>query len=136
MHSVTSLVFDVNADSSDLVIAGLVELDLLLMSFPMSNSNGFIYFVEEKSCSVRWMVLNDSFNMGVKQIAFDPNNRNFIFGVTTTIAFPILFYIDNTFPESVDSIKIFSTDNFLSPIMLPHIIEMQMMDSVGRLSWL
>ena len=104
VHSVISIVFDVNADNSDLVIAGEIYLALVYNHF----SNGFIYFVEEKSCSVRWIILNESFYSGVKQIAFDPNNSNFIFGVAVQDFMPLLFYIDNTYPQNVNSIKVFN----------------------------
>ena len=65
-------------------------------------------FVEEKSCSMCWMILNESFYSGVKQIAFDPNNMNSIFGVAVQEYIPLLFYIDNTYQQNVNSMKVFN----------------------------
>ena len=92
-----------NPVNFDLVVAG----QAILWKY---DPVGFIYFISEDICNVRWVLHTGSFKAGVQQIAFDPSNRNLIFGTAVDMeenpsSYDVrLFYIDNSHPSLTDTL--------------------------------
>ena len=99
-HGLKSIDFDVDVTSGDMVVAGRILKD--------KSDEGFVYYIDESLCKIRWMVTDSTFiGDGVKNIVFDPNDSNRIFGYTESG--PALFWIDNNFHTDVPEVSIMST---------------------------
>ena len=57
MHEVTSVIFDVDQNTGNLAVAGEVYMH--------ESPKGFIYYIDELSCSVMWIMFVDQFSHGV-----------------------------------------------------------------------
>ena len=114
-----------------MVVAGAAKIN--------KDNYAFIYYIDEWSCSVRWMFYLKPINGGVKQIAFDPNNRNLIFGVGTSfdegsgVWAPHVFFIDNTYPLLTNTVQQWALTG-TSPTPL-QILSMNIMDTVGKMEF-
>ena len=64
IHGVTSIVFDIQESSNDMVVGGLMKKN--------TRNLGFVYFIDESLCKVRWLLENETFDSGVQHIAFSP----------------------------------------------------------------
>ena len=98
VHGVTSIVFDIQESSNDMVVGGLMKKN--------TSNLGFVYFIDESLCKVRWLLENETFDSGVQHIAFSPQEPTQIYGLAYgTTARVTLFKIDNMFPQATSGMR-------------------------------
>lgn len=61
---------------------------------------GYVYFVDESLCKIRWMLENPSLAGGVKKVVFSPHEPTQIYGLASIGGgnYDYIFKIDNMFP--------------------------------------
>ena len=70
------------------------------------TSYGYVYFVDESLCKIRWLLENLDFAGGVEKVAFSPHEPSQIYGVASSSGeLSYVFKIDNMFPASTNSVR-------------------------------
>ena len=115
-HGVNTITFDMNADTGDIVVGGSQDKNGL--------KEGFTYFLDNDDCEVKWM-LRAAEASEVIDVAFSPVTSNYIIGLTN---YPVMiFWIDNSVPATVDSLKVFHL-----PVDIVNPLSMHMKDTLSE----
>ena len=119
-HGVDTITFDVNANSGDIVVGGSQDKS--------GSKEGFTYFLDNDDCEVKWM-LSAAEATEVIDVAFAPSDSSMIYGLTDGPA--MIFWIDNSVPATVDSLKVFHL-----PVDIVNPLSMHMKDTLSEVYFL
>lgn len=93
MHEATTVAFDVDPVTNDLVVAGQVAINFA--------PNAIFYFVKEDTCSIQWvfyLALGNSDDR-LEHVEFDPNLPGRIYALSSYGMGNTLYWIDNRLPH-------------------------------------
>ena len=74
-HDVTTVNFAVDPRTSNMVVAGRMTKGASLSVTEM----GYIYYIDNSLCKIRWMIEDNESTGGADEILFSSNNRHLIY---------------------------------------------------------
>lgn len=86
------MAFDVEADTNDILVGGLVNMYInpLEQSYvgDYKIAKGFIYYMSDSTCSIEWVHFEEGADLGVTSVAFDPHQNNRVVALVATMRGP------------------------------------------------